>query len=215
MVARAPKRLTAQDQSRIEAAIGELEQRSAAELAVAVAQRSSSYAAYPALWASCLALIAGWVFAIYEPDGLATHLVFVQTVTLLSAVFLFHFTPLGRLLVPRSVKRGRAAAMARVEFTRLVHDRTQGKNGVLLYVSLAERYVEIIADDSVAAEIAQDRWQKLVDDFRARARRTRLGENLVLLIGECTAVLAARFPAEPGQINELPNTVQDVSDKDV
>ena len=105
--------------------------------------------------------------------------------------------------------------MARVEFTRLVHDRTQGKNGVLLYLSLSERYVEIIADDGVAAGIAQERWQKLVDDFRTRARRTRLGENLVLLIGECTAVLAARFPAQPGQINELPNKIQDVSVKDV
>ena len=215
MVARTPKRLTVQDQGRIEAAIAELEQRSAAEIAVAVAQRSSSYAAYPALWSTCLALIAGWIVAICEPDVLATHLVFAQAVTLISAIIMFHFTPLGMLLAPPSVKRGRAAAMARVEFTRLVHDRTQGKNGVLLYVSLSERYVEIIADDSVAAEIAQERWQKIIDDFRARARRTRLGENLVLLIGECAAVLSARFPAQPGQVNELPNRVQDVSMKDV
>lgn len=215
MVARTPKRLTVQDQSRIEAAIAELEQASAAEIAVAVAQRSSGYAAYPALWAACLALIAGWVFAIYEPDVLATHLVFAQAVTLIGAVLLLHFTPLGMILVPPSVKRGRAAAMARVEFTRLVHDRTRGKNGVLLYVSLSERYVEIIADDGIAAEIAQERWQTIVDDFRTRARRARLGENLVQLIGECAAVLAARFPAQPGQVNELPNTVQDVSVKDV
>lgn len=215
MVARTPKRLTVQDQSRIEAAIAELEQASAAEIAVAVAQRSSGYAAYPALWAACLALIAGWVFAIYEPDVLATHLVFAQAVTLIGAVLLLHFTPLGMILVPSSVKRGRAAAMARVEFTRLVHDRTRGKNGVLLYVSLSERYVEIIADDGIAAEIAQERWQTIVDDFRTRARRARLGENLVQLIGECAAVLAARFPAQPGQVNELPNTVQDVSVKDV
>ena len=175
-----------------------------------VAQRSSSYAAYPALWAACAALIAGWIAALYDPDVMASHLIFIQALTLVGAAVLLHFTPLGMLLVPPGVKRGRAAAMARVEFTRLVHNRTQGKDGVLLYLSLSERYVEIIADDTVAAEIAQERWQKTIDDFRARARRTPLSDNLVLMIEECAAVLAARFPAKPGQINELPNKVQDV-----
>jgi len=210
MVNYAPKRLSVQDQTRIEAAIADLEQRSAAELAIAVAQRSSSYAAYPALWATCAALIAGWGFALYKPDVLASHVIFFQAVVLIVAALLLHFTPLGMVLVPPGVKRGRAAAMARVEFTRLVHNRTQGKDGVLLYLSLSEHYVEIIADDAVAAAIAQERWQKMVDDFRARARRTRLTDNLVTLIGECAAALSARFPAQPGQTNELPDTVQEV-----
>jgi putative membrane protein len=211
MVERVPRRLSAQDRTRIEAAIADLERQSAAELAIAIAQRSASYVAYPALWAACVALIAGWATVLYDPEILASHLVFVQAVALAIAGLLLHFTPLGVKLVPASIKRGRAATMARVEFTRLVHNRTRGKDGMLLYVSLSEHYIEIIADDAVAAEIAQDRWQKAINGFRARARRrTRLGDNLVLLIEECTAVLAARFPAAPGQANEMPNQVTEI-----
>jgi putative membrane protein len=210
MVGFSRRRLAAEDQTRVEAAIVDLERRCSAELVVVIAQRSASYAAYPALWSTCVALLAGWIIALIVPALAANLLVFVQGLALVAAAALFYLTPLGLKLVPGAAKRARAAAMAQVEFTTLVNNRTRAKDGMLLYLSLAERYVEIIADDAVAAAIPHTRWQQAIDEFRARAKRARVGDNLVQLIAECASILEARFPAEPGQANELPDRLTDL-----
>jgi putative membrane protein len=210
MVRFSRRRLAAEDQTRIEAAIVDLERRCSAELVVVIAQRSASYAAYPALWSTCVALLAGWLIALIVPAMMANHVAFVQGLVLVAAAALFYLTPLGIKFVPAAAKRARAAAMAHIEFTALVNNRTRAKDGVLLYLSLAERYVQIVADEAVATAIPQTRWQQAIDEFRARAKRARLGDNLVQLIAECAAILEARFPAKPGQANELPDRLTDL-----
>lgn len=206
----AAKTLSDADRSRIAAAIAELESRSSAELVIVVAQRSASYAAYSALGAACAALLAGWTAAFIEPALPAAHFAILQGLVLIGGGALCFLTPLGVRLVPTGVKQARAAALARLEFANLVNDRTRRKDGMLLFLSVAEHYIEIIADDAIAAAVPQDRWQLMVDHFTARASRTRIGDSLFGLVKECAAILAERFPAQPGQANELPDQVKEI-----
>lgn len=210
MVRPARNRLRPEDEARIEAAIADLERRSAAEIVVVVAQRAASYASYSALWAACSALLAGWVAALIDPALPASHVVFVQGAALIVAAALFYLTPLGIKFVPAAVKHARAAMLARLEFATLVNDRTRQRNGVLLFVSLAEHYIEIIADDAVVAAIPPERWQQLVGQFQEKARRGPLSDSLLGLIAACAAVLEHHFPARPGQKDELPNQVREI-----
>lgn len=210
MVRPARNRLKLEDEARIDAAIADLERRSAAEVVVVIAQRAASYASYPALWAACCALLTGWVAALIDPALPVSHVVFVQGAALIVAAALFYLTPLGVNFVPSAVKHARAAMLARLEFANLVNDRTRQRNGVLLFVSLAEHYIEIIADDAVGAAIPPERWQQLVDQFRDKAKRGALGDSLVILISACAAVLEQHFPARPGQQNELPNQIREI-----
>jgi putative membrane protein len=136
--------------------------------------------------------------------------VFVQGAALIVAAVLFYLTPLGIKLVPSTVKHARAAMVARLEFANLVNDRTRAKTGVLLFVSLAEHYIEVIADDAVAAAIPPERWQQLVGQFQEKARRGPLSDSLLGLIAACAAVLEHHFPAHPGQKDELPNQVREI-----
>lgn len=202
--------LKPEDEARIEAAIADLERRSAAEIVVVIAQRAASYAAYPALWAACTALLTGWIGALIDPALPVSHVVFVQGAALIGAAALFYLTPLGIKLVPSAVKHARAAMLARLEFANLVNDRTRQRNGVLLFVSLAEHYIEIIADDAVVAAIPPERWQQLVGQFREKAKRGALSDSLIALIAACAAVLEHHFPARPDETNELPNQVREI-----
>ena len=82
---------------------------------------------------------------------------------------------------------------------------TAHNNGVLVYVLLADRAVEIIADRAIAAQVPAAEWAALCTEV---AERFRQGEPAV---GCCLAVrsvgqrLARHFPAAGGDGNELPN----------
>lgn len=210
MVTGTPKMLSPGDQAQIAAAIAELERRSSAELVVVVAQRSARYAAYSALGAACAALLAGWTAAFIEPALPAAHFALLQGLLLIGGAALCYLTPLGVMLVPTGVKQARAAALARMEFANLVNDRTRHKDGMLLFLSLAEHYIEIIADDTIAAVIPQERWQQMVSQFVAKTNGGRIGDRLHGLVKECGAILAEHFPAQPGQANELADRVKEI-----
>lgn len=209
MTIRAPI-LSPTEQARIEAAIADLERRSAAELVVVVAHRSASHAVYPALAAACAALLAGWIAALIGLTPTFAHLAILQGAVLLGAAALFFLTPLGLMFVPAAEKQARAAILARWEFANLVNNRTSGKDGVLLFLSVAEHYVEIIADDAIAAVVSQDRWQQMVDHFTTNAKGARVGDSLLGLIKECGSILAERVPPRPDQQNELPDQVKKI-----
>lgn len=210
MVALRRNRLGPADEARLEAAIADLERRSAAELVVVIAHRAAPYAAYPALGAACVALLAGWIATLVDPALPASHVVFVQGATLILAAMLFYLTPLGMRLVPPRTRQARAAMLARLEFAGLVNNRTRQKDGVLLFVSVAEHYVEIIADEAVAAVIPPERWQQLVGQFQEKAKRGPLSDGLVGLIAACAAILEHHFPPRPGEQDELPNQVREI-----
>jgi len=77
----------------------------------------------------------------------------VQIAVFISAALVFSWRPLRLLLVPRAVRRTRAhrAALEQFVVRRIAH--TKGRTGVLIFVSLAERYARIIADEGIAQKV--------------------------------------------------------------
>ena len=207
---RTHKILSPADRTRLAAAIAELEWRSSAELVVVVAHRSASYAAYGGLLAAAIALLAGWSAAFIEPDLPAAHFALLQGLLLLGGGALCWLTPIGVVIVPTAVKRARATALARLEFADLVNNRTRRKDGVLLFLSVAEHYIEIVADDAVAAVIPEERWRRMIGQFTAKAKGAPVGECLNGLVRDCAALLAEHFPPRPGQANELTDQVKEI-----
>ena len=133
-----------------------------------------------------------------------------QLLLLLGGGALCWLTPIGVVIVPTAVKRARATALARLEFADLVNNRTRRKDGVLLFLSVAEHYIEIIADDAVAAVIPEERWRRMIGQFTAKAKGAPVGECLNGLVRDCAALLAEHFPPRPGQANELTDQVKEI-----
>jgi putative membrane protein len=63
--------------------------------------------------------------------------------------------------VPATIQRSRAAALAHREFSSRILADPQQRNGILFFVSLGERYVQVMADPETHARINPDVWTSL------------------------------------------------------
>ncbi len=106
-------------------------------------------------------------------------------------------------LAPRRWQYMRAHDNALKQFlARNVH-LTAERTGVLIFVSLAERYAEIVADAGINAKVPQDMWDSIVAGLIDDARHGRLADGFVTAVAAVGALLAEHFPVRPDDINEL------------
>jgi uncharacterized membrane protein len=82
---------------------------------------------------------------------------------------------------------------------------TAANNGVLIYLLLADRSVEIIADRAIAALVPEADWLALCREVEQRCRGGDIGEACCQAVRGVAAVLSRHFPARGGSGNELPN----------
>ena len=90
-------------------------------------------------------------------------------------------------------------------FGRLRVWDTEGNNGVLIHVLLADRSVEIVADRAAARAIAPESWRVLADAMTAAFRAGRFAEGVLEALERLEELLAQAFPAQSGNPDELPN----------
>jgi putative membrane protein len=74
---------------------------------------------------------------------------------------------------------------------------------VLIFLSLAEHYAEIVADAGINAHVPQDTWDRIVADLVAHAARSEIAAGFEAAIAASSHVLAASFPPGSGNANEL------------
>jgi len=82
---------------------------------------------------------------------------------------------------------------------------TAHNNGVLVYVLMADRDVEIVADRGIAQHVSQAEWQAVCRQMEAHFRAGRFREASVLGILGVGALLGKHFPGRRASDNELPN----------
>ena len=184
--------------------IADIERHTDAELVAVVARQSDDYRYIPVLWAAAIALLIP-LPVLFTPFWLTTtDVLLVQWLTFLVLVGLFRIPALRIRLIPKSVRYRRAANMARRQFLEHNLHHTSGDTGVLLFVSEAERYVEIIADRGINQQVEQAQWQTLIDEFVAAVKAGNTQQGLTNCIKGCGAILQQHVPATH-QKNELPN----------
>ena len=81
--------------------------------------------------------------------------------------------------------------------------RTKDRSGILIFVSLAERYVRIIADEGIAARVPQAEWQAAIDTPIAHMRDGRIADGCITAIDVCGKKLAEHFPRATASHDEL------------
>jgi len=82
---------------------------------------------------------------------------------------------------------------------------TEANNGVLIYVLLADRSVELVADRGIASRIADDEWRSLCAEVEACFRDGDFEKGSLLAVRGVAQRLAQHFPAAASRTNELPN----------
>jgi putative membrane protein len=194
---------TKEQHEAVSAAIREAEQKSSGQIVCVLARASSAYAHIPLLWASALALITPWPLIDFTPWSVQ-RIFLAQLVVFLVAAVALSWMRLRLLLVPRAVQRARAhhAAIEQFVIRRVAH--TKNRCGILIFVSLAEHYARIIADEGIAQKVPGSEWQTAVDALVPHMRDGDITAGFTAAIERCAAVLAAHAPPD-GSPNELPD----------
>jgi len=202
----------AEDKQKIADAIGEAEAKTSGEIVVVVAKDSDDYRFIALLWAALIALtlpllliyaprLTGWRLAFAGPEVLYG----IQLVWFILLGLLLQLPFIRYALAPRSItsKRVRRAAIEQF-IARNLHTTSQ-RTGVLIYVSLAERRAEIIADDGIASKTDEKVWQEAVSELTGNIDKGHPVEGFVAAIKHCGTVLAAHYPPGLSKTNEHPN----------
>ena len=86
---------------------------------------------------------------------------------------------------------------------------TEHNNGVLIYLLLAERRIELVADRGLNQKVTQAEWQLILDSLGAALKGGRFEEGLTQALAEVSALLVQHFPVLDGDVNgnELPDAL--------
>src|SRR5262249_54288199 len=195
-----------QDRARIATAIRTAEAKTSGEIVCVLARTSTDAAALPVLLAALVALALPWLLVALTHMPVERILVLQVAVFVVLAVVLC--LPRVRVaLVPRAARRHVAHRAALEQFTMRGIARKKGRTGILIFVSLAERYARIIADEGIAGRVAQSEWQNAVDALVAHMRDGRIADGFIAAVESCGKVLAAHFPRTEKSRDELPDRI--------
>lgn len=82
---------------------------------------------------------------------------------------------------------------------------TQDNSGVLLYLQLAERRVELIADRGIASRVDAAEWQAICNRFAADMHELDPAQAVLACLGRINDLLVRHFPASRDNLRELPD----------
>ncbi|MGB8855578.1 MAG: TPM domain-containing protein [Burkholderiales bacterium] len=82
---------------------------------------------------------------------------------------------------------------------------TQLNNGLLIYLLLADRDVEIVADRGIAAKVTPSQWEAICRSMEKMFREKKFEQGVVTGIEEVAKLLRAHFPQPRGKANEIPD----------
>ena len=208
--------LTPSDLEAITASVREAETRTTGEIYCVVSERSADYAETPLVWAAGVALLGPALLLlagvqVSAPDLLggwtAAHADSAAQAAARQAL-IGAILPARLLLTPRGLKRERVRRRAQEQFIAKNLHATRERTGVLIFVSLAEHMAELIADESIAAKVEPDVWDRAMAALTAGLKRGEPAAGFAAAVGLCADTLAEHFAVRAGDNpNELPDAV--------
>jgi len=219
------------DHTRIAQAIADAKSKSAGEIFCVLTHEVSRYREVPLAWAAIAAFVVppllaragfqrladGNIFSTWT-DGTARGarsliLDALGSYTLLQAgifviVALIAAQPrVRRLLTPRFLKRHRVRQVARHHFAASGAKLTHAEPHILIYASLGDRQVELVAHKAIHDAVGDGPWNAAVAAVADGMKNGRPGDGFVRAIGICGEALAAHFPANGPHKNFFPDDI--------
>lgn len=195
---------TKAEEERISAAISDAERRTSGEIVAVVADSSETYLYVPFLWAALAALLAPWPF-IHFTWMKVQYIYLIQLAVFFVLLLLLWPKSVRTALVPRAVRASHAKRRATEQFLVQNLHTTKGRTGVLIFVSVAERHAEILADKEIDARVPAGTWQEIVNHLTGEISAGRAADGFVSAVKSAGDHLARHFPPGTYDPNELPD----------
>ena len=198
--------ISTDDRNRIADAIRSAEAKTSGEIVCVLARTSTHASALNVVIAAAAALATPWLLMAFTALTVQ-QMLSAQLGVFLVLAMLLSLPGVRVALMPRKMRRAIAHQMAMQQFISRGLAGNTGRPGILIFVSLAERYARIIADDDIAARVPQAAWQSAVDALIAHTRDGRIADGFVAAIEACGEELARHFPRAEGSGSRLPDRI--------
>ncbi len=198
--------ISKEDHERITNAIRSAEAKTSGEIVCVLARTSSQNTAMPVFIAALAAFAVPWLLMAFT--GMTVQRILsLQVVIFLVLLFFLSLPRIRVALLPRKTRRAIAHRAAMEQFLSRGIARNKSHAGILIFVSLAERYARIIAGDEIANRVPQSEWQAAVDALTAHMRDGRIADGFVTAINACGNALARHFPRTNESSDKLPDRI--------
>jgi len=192
------------DRERIEAAVREAEAGTSGEIVVQVVRRSDDFAVSPwrlaVLLAALVLLAADWL----APTSSLLTLFGLQAAAVFGAHLVCVFDPIRRLCLREDELERAAQRGAENAFRRHVARQTEGRTGILIYVSLLEHRVVVLGDEAVDRALGEgESWDAVVACVLEGIRGGRAADGIVRAVARSGEMLARPLPREAHDRDEI------------
>ena len=211
--------LSQEDRGRIEAAVRAAETRTTGEIFVVLSGEVSRYREAPLAWAAAIALavppialafslaplanltaqlwLAGQAGALQSELAVALGLyAAIQIILFLIVLAIVHAPPVRRALTPRALKRHRVAKAAQHHFAA-ISARAGGETGVLIFVAVEDRQVQILADAGIHQRCGETPWTRAAAAIsQAMKRGDDPTMGIIQAVEICGQALAEHYPGQ-------------------
>lgn len=124
--------------------------------------------------------------------------------------FLFSLIPwVHRKTVPTSMMAEAVHRNCLAQFVQAGLTETRGRSGILIFVSLFEHRVEILADAGIHRQVPKNYWKEQTDSIVQGVRTGQFVEALCRAISTMGSKLAEKFPSDEANPNELSNELRE------
>ena len=217
-------RLSEDDHSKVSAAIAAAENSSDGEIVAVATDISDPYHDVALHWAvlvlvGTLATFAAFPSVLHfwfetllggwrpEPAlGELLTLLLVLSVAKFTVVLLvLKYMPLRLALTPSATKQRRVRRRAISIFKAGAERRTIGRTGILIYLSMAERRAEIVADEAITKVTTPETWGEAMAALLVEVKADRPADGIVAAVERVGEVLKQHFPRSETDTNEIPD----------
>ncbi len=195
----------------LKAAIQSIESHSSAEVVISVRPRSGNYS-HTTVTAAFIASLLMSAVLLYAEAPFALHWFLIDPALagLIVGIVCHNFPPCQRLFTTEFGRRARVREAAQSTFFAKGVRLTQGRTGMLVYISIFERTIEIVCDAAVAQATADNpAWQAAVRTLRVEMLA---GSNVVKIADALKTlgpILGEKLPRAADDVNELPDDIDD------
>lgn len=118
------------------------------------------------------------------------------------------FPDVERVLIGAGNRRNRVREAAQATFFTKGIRHTRAKTGLLAYVSILERRIEVVCDTGINRAMASvPEWKAKLSELAAIVEAGGNAKKLAAALESLGPVLATQLPVDPDDINELPDEV--------
>jgi putative membrane protein len=185
--------------------VKEIEKDTDAELVIVVRARSGNYRHTDYLFGALVAF-AGLLFLLFLPFDFHQYWVPIDVAALfvIGAYLCSRSRAIRRLLTTKKFRAEAVRTGAAAMFYEAGIANTDAEMGVLIYLSLLERRLELIADRGVLKAMPPLEWNHSLSELIAVGRQPGL-QTFLKALGDLGGLLAKHLPATGENPNELPD----------